>query len=39
MEKKEKIIDENRRLFEKRKNSEKNPGKEDHKNLLPGFAN
>ena len=28
-----------RDFFGKKKNREKNPGKEDHKNLLPGFAN
>ena len=26
-------------FLKKRKNREKNPGKEEHKNLLPGFAN
>ena len=26
-------------FLKKRKNRKKNPGKEEHKNLLPGFAN
>ena len=37
LEKKKKKLTKTGGFLKKRKNSEKNPGKKDHKNLLPGL--